>query len=117
VRRTQNIITGLDVGTTKVCAVIGEVTPTGVDVIGIGQHASRGLRKGVVANVESTVEAIKRAISEAEQAAGVEVDAVYVSIGGGTSAGSTARVSWRSRDVLARSLPSTSRGQWTPPGR
>jgi cell division protein FtsA len=81
VRRTQSIITGLDVGTTKICAVIGEVTPTGVDVIGIGQHPSRGLRKGVVANVESTVEAIKRAISEAEQTAGVEVDAVYVSIG------------------------------------
>jgi len=81
VRRTQNIITGLDVGTTKVCAVIGEVTPTGVDVIGIGQHPSRGLRKGVVANVESTVEAIKKAVSEAEQAAGVEVDAVFVSIG------------------------------------
>ena len=82
-RRTQTIITGLDVGTTKVCAVIGEVTATGVDVIGIGQHPSRGLRKGVVANVESTVEAVKRAIAEAEQAAGVEVDAVYVSIGGG----------------------------------
>ena len=60
-------ITGLDVGTTKVCAVIGEVTPTGVDIIGIGQHASRGLRKGVVANIESTVEAIRRAVQEAEQ--------------------------------------------------
>ena len=79
----SSTITGLDIGTTKVCAVIGELTPTGVDVIGIGQHASRGLRKGVIANIESTVEAIRRAVQEAEQMAGVEVEAVYASIGGG----------------------------------
>jgi cell division protein FtsA len=105
VRRTQTIITGLDVGTTKVCAVIGEVTATGVDVIGIGQHPSRGLRKGVVANVESTVEAVKRAIAEAEQAAGVEVDAVYVSIGGGHIRGINSQgvvaVQGRGREVTA----------------
>jgi cell division protein FtsA len=82
-RKTQTIVTGLDVGTTKVCAVIGEVTPTGVDVIGIGQHPSRGLRKGVVANIEATVEAIKHAVTEAERTAGIEVDAVYASVGGG----------------------------------
>ena len=58
-------ITGLDVGTSKICAVIGELGPTGVDVIGIGQHPSRGLRKGVVVNIDSTVEAIKRAVQEA----------------------------------------------------
>ncbi|HZS34245.1 MAG TPA: cell division protein FtsA [Methylomirabilota bacterium] len=81
--RTETTITGLDVGTTKVCAVVGEVTGTGVDIIGIGQAPSRGLRKGVVTNVEATVEAIKRAVGEAEQVAGVEVDAVYASIGGG----------------------------------
>jgi len=105
VRRTQNIITGLDVGTTKVCAVIGEVTPTGVDVIGIGQHPSRGLRKGVVTNVESTVEAIKKAVSEAEQAAGVEVDAVFVSIGGGHLRGVNSQgvvaIQGRTREVTA----------------
>ena len=104
-RRTQSIITGLDVGTTKICAVIGEVTPTGVDVIGIGQHPSRGIRKGVVANVESTVEAIKRAISEAEQAAGVEVDTVYVSIGGGHIRGINSQgvvaIQGRTREVTA----------------
>jgi cell division protein FtsA len=82
-RRTQTIVTGLDLGTTKVCAVIGEVTPTGVDVIGIGQHPARGLRKGVIVNVEATVEAIKRAVADAEQMAGIEVDAVYASVGGG----------------------------------
>jgi cell division protein FtsA len=105
VRKTQNIVTGLDVGTTKVCAVIGEVTATGVDVIGIGQHPSRGLRKGVVANVESTVEAVKRAIAEAEQAAGVEVDTVFVSIGGGHVRGINSQgvvaVQGRGREVTA----------------
>jgi cell division protein FtsA len=75
-------IAGLDVGTSKVALVIGEMTPTGVDVIGIGQHPSRGLRKGVVVNIDSTVEAIKRAVAEAEQMAGVEIESVFASIGG-----------------------------------
>ena len=81
------------------------MTPTGVDVIGIGKHPSRGLRKGVVANVESTVEAIKKAVSEAEQAAGVEVDAVYVSIGGGHLRGVNSQgvvaIQGRTREVTA----------------
>src|SRR4029453_4856892 len=96
---------GLDGGETKICAVIGEVTPTGVDIIGIGQHPSRGLRKGVVANVESTVEAIKRAGSEAEQVAAVEVDAGYVSSGGGHIRGVNSQgvvaVQGRTREVTA----------------
>ena len=70
------IVAGLDVGTTKVCALIGELTATGVDVVGIGTHPSRGLRKGTVVNIDSTVEAIKRAVADAEQMAGVEVDSV-----------------------------------------
>ncbi|HEV8307001.1 MAG TPA: cell division protein FtsA [Methylomirabilota bacterium] len=81
--RKSPTIAGLDVGTTKVCALIGEVSSSGVDILGIGQHPSRGLRKGMVVNIDSTVEAIKRAVQEAEQMAGVEVDAVYASIGGG----------------------------------
>jgi len=81
--RKPRLIAGLDVGTTKVCALIGEVTPAGVDVIGIGQHPSRGLRKGMVVNIDSTVEAIKRAVQEAEQMAGVEIESTYASIGGG----------------------------------
>lgn len=81
--RKSQTIAGLDVGTTKICALIGEVTPTGVDIVGIGQHPSRGLRKGMVVNVDSTVEAIKRAVEEAEKMAGVEIESVYVSIGGG----------------------------------
>lgn len=98
-------VTGLDVGTSKVCAVIGEVSPTGVDVIGIGQHPSRGLRKGIVANIESTVESIKRAVQEAEQMAGVEVESVYASIGGGHLRGINSQgvvaVQGRNREVSA----------------
>jgi cell division protein FtsA len=85
-RKTQ-VLAGLDVGTTKVCALIGELTPNGVDIVGIGQHPSRGLRKGMVVNIDSTVEAIKGAIADAEQMAGVEVEAVYTSIGGGHISG------------------------------
>jgi len=99
------VVTGLDVGTSKVCAVIGELTATGVDVIGIGRHPSRGLRKGVVVNIDSTVEAIKRAVQEAEQMAGVEVDSVYASIGGGHLAGINSQglvaVQGRGREVTA----------------
>lgn len=101
----QQTITGLDVGTTKICAVIGELTPTGVDIVGIGQHPSRGLRKGVVANIDSTVEAIKQAVQEAEQMAGVEIESVYASIGGGHLRGINSQgvvaVQGRNREVSA----------------
>jgi len=101
--RKPHIVAGLDVGTTKVCALIGELTPTGVDIVGIGQHPSRGLRKGMVVNIDSTVEAIKRAVAEAEQMAGVEVDSVYTSIGGGHISGVNSQgvvaVQGRTREV------------------
>jgi cell division protein FtsA len=79
----DNIIVGLDIGTTKICAIVGEVKEDGrVDIIGIGSHPSRGLRKGVVVNIESTVESIKKAVEEAELMAGVEINAVYTGIAG-----------------------------------
>lgn len=82
--KAPQIIVGLDIGTTKVCCVIGEVNEQGeVDVIGIGQHPSLGLRKGVVVNIKTTVESIKTAVEEAEMMAGVEVDSAYVGIAGG----------------------------------
>ena len=98
------LITGLDVGTTKVCAVIGEVTPAGgLDVIGIGTSPSRGLRKGVVVNIDSTVEAIKKAVGEAEQMAGVEVGSVYAGLSGGHIRGVNSRgvvaVSGKNKEV------------------
>ncbi len=79
----DNIIVGLDIGTTKICAIVGEIKEEGrIDIIGIGSHPSRGLRKGVVVNIESTVESIKKAVEEAELMAGVEINAVYTGIAG-----------------------------------
>ncbi|GMR04957.1 MAG: cell division protein FtsA [Thermodesulfobacteriota bacterium] len=81
--KKENIIVGLDIGTTKVCAIVGEKTKDGVEIIGIGTHPSKGLRKGVVVNIESTVESIKRAVEEAELMAGCEINKVYCGIAGG----------------------------------
>ncbi len=81
--KKEDLIVGLDIGTTKVCAIVGEVTEDGIDIIGIGSHPSKGLRKGVVINIESTVESIKRAISEAELVAGCDITSVYAGIAGG----------------------------------
>ncbi len=78
----NEIIAGLDLGTTKVCAIVAEVTDDGLDIIGIGSVPSKGLRKGVVVNIESTVQAIKAAIDQAETMAGVEIASVYAGIAG-----------------------------------
>jgi len=76
------MIVGLDVGTTKTCAVVGEVTDSGIDIVGIGTHPSQGLRKGVVVNIDNTVESIKSAIEEAELMSGTEIGSVYAGIAG-----------------------------------
>ncbi|UCF84406.1 MAG: cell division protein FtsA [Desulfobacteraceae bacterium] len=77
------IIVGLDIGTTKVCAVVAEARPDGVEIIGMGSHPSEGLRKGVVINIEHTVNSIKEAVEEAETMAGCEISAVFAGIAGG----------------------------------
>ncbi len=77
------LIVGLDIGTTKICAVVGEVSGDGINIIGIGTHPSVGLRKGVVVNIEATVESIQKAIEEAELMAGCEISSVYAGIAGG----------------------------------
>jgi cell division protein FtsA len=77
------LIVGLDIGTTKICAIVGEVSDEGIDIIGVGSHPSKGLRKGVVVNIEATVGSIKRAIEEAELMAGCEINTVYTGIAGG----------------------------------
>src|SRR6266550_4140105 len=82
-QKKGEIVVGLDIGTTKICCIVGEVTPEGIDVIGIGTHPSRGLRKGVVINIEATVSSIHKAVEEAELMAGVEISAVYAGIAGG----------------------------------
>ncbi len=76
------LIVGLDVGTTKICAVVGELTEGGVDIVGIGTSPSTGLRKGVVVNIEQTVQSIKKALEEAELMAGCEIRSVYAGIAG-----------------------------------
>src|SRR5210317_170337 len=79
----KQMIVGLDIGTSKVVAVVGEITDEGmIDVVGIGSHPSRGMKKGVVVNIESTVTAIQRAVEEAELMAGCQIHSVYVGIAG-----------------------------------
>ena len=82
-QKKGEIVVGLDIGTTKICCIVGEVTPDGIDVIGIGPHPSRGLRKGVVINIEATVASIHKAVEEAELMAGAEISAVFAGIAGG----------------------------------
>lgn len=100
-QRGGEIIVGLDIGTTKICAIVGELTDEGIDIIGIGSHPSRGLRKGVVVNIESTVQSIQRAIDEAEAMAGTEITHVYTGIAGGhiKSFGGRGVVALKDREV------------------
>ncbi len=82
-RSEKNLIIGLDIGTSKVVAIVGEVrSDGGIEIIGIGSHPSRGLKKGVVVNIESTVQSIQRAVEEAELMAGCEIHSVYAGIAG-----------------------------------
>ncbi len=79
----SELIVGLDIGTTKICVVVGEVSQDGViEIVGIGTCPSTGLRKGVVVNIEQTVQSVRKALEEAELMAGCEIRAVYVGIAG-----------------------------------
>ncbi len=79
----KGMIVGLDIGTSKVVAIVGEISDSGqVEIVGIGSHASRGMKKGVVVNIESTVQSIQRAVEEAELMAGCEIHSVYAGIAG-----------------------------------
>ena len=82
-REDKNLIVGLDIGTSKIVAIVGELQPEGtVKVIGLGQHISRGLKKGVVINIESTMQSIQRALEEAELMADCKINNVYTGIAG-----------------------------------
>ena len=95
------VICGLDIGTTKVAAIIGEVTDNGVEILGVGTSPSEGLRQGVVVNIEATTGSIASAVQEAEQMAAADVQSVFVGIAGGHVRGfnSLGQVSMRSREV------------------
>jgi cell division protein FtsA len=82
-KTSGNLIVGLDIGTSKVVAIVGEVTVEGdIEIIGIGTQPSRGLKKGVVVNIESTVQSIQRAVEEAELMAGCQIRSVFAGIAG-----------------------------------
>ncbi|MDP3609918.1 MAG: cell division protein FtsA [Methylophilus sp.] len=83
VREDKNLIVGLDIGTSKIVAIVAELLPEGsIKVIGLGQHISRGLKKGVVINIDSTMQAIQRAIEEAELMADCKINTVFTGIAG-----------------------------------
>ncbi len=98
----RDLIVGLDIGTTKICTLVVEVHEEGIDVIGIGRCPSRGLRKGVVIDIESTIQSIKKSVEEAETMAGVDIQGVYVGIAGSHIKGlnSTGIVKIRDREVV-----------------
>ena len=81
--RKDDLIVGLDIGTTKICVIVADRTENGIDIVGIGTHPSRGLRKGVVVDIDATVYSIKHAVEEAELMADYEIASVYAGIAGG----------------------------------
>ena len=82
IAKRSSLIVGLDIGTYKVSAVVAEVGETGVEIVGIGTAPSQGLRKGVVVNIDATVESIRKAVGEAELMAGCEIHSVFTGIAG-----------------------------------
>ncbi len=101
--RQNRMIVGLDIGTSKVVAIVGEINPEGrLEIIGLGSHASKGLKKGVVVNIDSTVQSIQRAIEEAELMAGCQIQSVFAGIAGNhiRSMGSHGIVAIRDREVF-----------------
>ena len=104
--KKNSIVVGLDIGTSKVCAVVGEMTERGVEIIGIGSHSSQGLRKGVVINIEATVNSLTKAIEEAGLMAGCEIHTVFTSISGGHIKGFNSHgiVAVKNKEVAQRDL-------------
>ena len=103
----SKMIVGLDIGTSKVVAIVGAITDEGeLEIVGIGSHPSRGLKKGVVINIESTVQSIQRAIEEAELMAGCQIHSVYAGIAGShiRSLNSHGIVAIRDREVFPLDL-------------
>ena len=80
--KNSETIVGLDIGTTKICTVVGEVRENGITIIGCGLQPSRGIKKGVIINMDSTVESIKKAVEEAEKSVGFNIKTVVTGIAG-----------------------------------
>ena len=106
-RRGHSMVMGLDIGTTKVCAIVGEVQgDAAVHIIGVGSAPSRGLKKGVVVNIDSTVESIRQAVDEAQHTAGVTISSAYVGIAGGHIMGinSTGIIAVKGQEITLREI-------------
>ncbi|TAN48577.1 MAG: cell division protein FtsA, partial [Betaproteobacteria bacterium] len=103
-KENKNLIVALDIGTTKVAALVAELQPDGaLEILGMGSHESRGLKKGVVVNIEETVAAIQRALEEAELMADCKITSAYAGIAGShiRSFNSTGMVAVKDREVSA----------------
>ncbi len=82
-RSSKDLLVGLDIGTSKIVAIVGEVTPDGtLEIVGVGTHPSKGLSRGVVVNIEQTTQSIRHAVGEAEMMSGCRVQSVYAGISG-----------------------------------
>lgn len=106
-RVKEQIVVGLDIGTTKICAIVAAVNDgEQVDIIGVGTTPSKGLRKGVVINIDTTVDSIKKAVEEAELMAGVPIQGVYAGIAGGHIKGFNSHgvVAVKSREVTKKDV-------------
>jgi len=103
-RETKNLVVALDIGTSKVVALVAELRPDGtIDILGMGGHESKGLKKGVVVNIESTVNAVQRALEEAELMADCKIASAFTGIAGShiKSFNSTGMVAIKDREVGA----------------
>lgn len=106
-RKGQNIVVGLDIGTTKICTIVGEVQQDGsLEIIGVGSQPCRGLKKGVVVNIESTVESIRQAVDEAQIMAGVDIQSAFVGIAGGhiTGINSTGIIAVKQQEITLKEI-------------
>jgi cell division protein FtsA len=122
--KKEHILVGLDIGTTKVCAIVAEVgEDETVNIIGVGKSPSRGLKKGMVVNIESTVESIKKAVEEAELMAAVQIYSVYTGIAGSHIASQSTHgvVALKKREVtqadIRRAIETARCGAIIPPDR
>ncbi|MBW1660058.1 MAG: cell division protein FtsA [Deltaproteobacteria bacterium] len=105
-KKLDNLVVGLDIGTTKICAVVGDVVDNQLNIIGIGKYPSKGLRKGVVINIDATVDSIKKTIEEAELMAGCEITSVYAGVAGGHIKGMNSHgiIAVKSREITPRDV-------------
>ena len=103
--KKDRYIVGLDIGTTKVCILVAEIRDdASIDIIGMGSCDSKGLRKGVIINIDPTVECIKKVVEEAELMAGISIDEAFVGIAGEHIMGSNSRGMIRIRTPAIRAM-------------